>query len=237
MQNFSRLIAVAGVFALSACTSSGEIDGFFQRKATWASFLSGDDIAAACEAGSETHIRFTYNANRAKQVRIYDLVGGGERWELRSRVLEAGMRLRPMTFSEVAALPDPVDKSRQLSEAQAQAILDGFRSARGYEGVPVGDKVFSPSYFWLAASCRDGRFTFDARDHPDRGFADAEFAPFLFDYDPVDIAIEQPKGDKRVTPMSYPALKRERDNFEHYELFIKEDGVVLGRSFPSDRTK
>ncbi|WP_259780466.1 hypothetical protein [Aestuariispira ectoiniformans] len=234
---FQLIVAMSGISVLSACTSSGEIDNIFKRKATWASFLSGEDIARACAENSGTHIRFTYNGNRAKQVRFYDLVGMGEGWDLRSRVLEAGVPVKAMTMGEIMAAPNPVDKSRRLSEAQAQAVLSGLKSAMTKKGVRPGERIFSPSYFWLAASCQDGVFTFRAWDYPDRGFADAEFAPYLFDYDPIDIPVSQPKGDQRITPITYGPFKRELDNFEHYELSVKESRVILGQTFPPDRNK
>lgn len=231
-----RAIALSGLVVLAACTSTGEIDNIALRKASWTSFLSGEDIAQSCVAGGGDHYRLTYNANRAKQVRIYDLTQAQGQWTLRSRVLERAIAVKPMPVDELMSVLDPVDREKPLTEPQAEAIRQGLEQAQAEGGVPVGDRLFSPGFFWLAASCENGEFRFDAWDYPDRGFAaTAGFAPVLFRLDPNDSAVRQPEGDVRITPTSYGPMKRERDAFEHYELVVKEDRVTFGRTYPQSR--
>src|SRR3546814_7902105 len=76
-------------------------------KATWLSYLNGDDMRAACVEGAPLQYRLIYNADYDEQLRSYEVTGtpgsdgdaGGGR--LVVRVLgSSGIAVNEMTFSD-----------------------------------------------------------------------------------------------------------------------------------------
>ena len=105
-------LAVAG---LSACSyKGGDIGNPFHRKFHWLSFLSGEDMAASCDATTPDRFRLVYNAIWGEQVRVYEW--DAIRRSLRVRVMGAG-DLRELSLS------DP------LAPWRAQAAAMGARLA------------------------------------------------------------------------------------------------------------
>src|SRR3546814_11799868 len=79
-------------------------------KATWLSYLNGDDMRAACVEGAPLQYRLIYNADYDEQLRSYEVTGtpgsdgdaGGGR--LVVRVLgSSGIAVNEMTFSDPLA--------------------------------------------------------------------------------------------------------------------------------------
>lgn len=189
---------------LAGCTASGEIDNPAQRRATWFSFISGEDIAAACEAHGRERYRLTYYADRRVQVRVYDIEPTATpAAQLRVRVLQtAANTWFPWPIFEDPSRPfRPYDSVSPLSAAQLEAIrTDLQENGFATRPPPIDRKLASRSYFWLAAGCRDGRFSFQAWEYPDPEFLGLAFPETLFQADASGIPVEPPPedGQRRV---------------------------------------
>src|SRR3546814_378669 len=60
---------------LAACLYRGNIDDPMTIKATWLSYLNGDDMRAACVEGAPLQYRLIYNADYDEQLRSYEVTG------------------------------------------------------------------------------------------------------------------------------------------------------------------
>ena len=73
-----RLVEIGGgllwAVGLSACTYQGHIDEPVTVKATWYSYLAGDDIRQTCVPNGLPRYRLVYNGRYEEQLRSYDLV-------------------------------------------------------------------------------------------------------------------------------------------------------------------
>src|SRR5690606_5614370 len=89
-------------------------------KATWLSYLNGDDMRAACVEGAPLQYRLIYNADYDQQLRSYEITGdgaGGARLVARVQG-PSGLVVNEMTVD------DPLAFSRwQRSEAPLGASV------------------------------------------------------------------------------------------------------------------
>ncbi|CCG42070.1 hypothetical protein [Magnetospirillum molischianum] len=183
-------LCLALVLSLCACTyDGGDIGNPFTRKVQWYSFIGGDDIQASCAAGSAEQVRLVYNAVWGEQVRIYEWDGGTR--DLRIRVIGPG-NLTGLTSDDILAPWRAVETRVPLS-AEARTGLDTALAEAGGFGPPaVGLDLPSHGYYWAAATCRDGRFTFTGWRWPSDSFAAARFPALLFALDPSRAEVRPP---------------------------------------------
>lgn len=246
-------ILFATFFAVVACTSQGTIVNPFERRLVWFSHISGEDIRAACAAKTADRYRLTYYANRARQVRVYDINTPVEGDENAGPVPGTGPGVPDgMVLAAVDILDGPVDFTRLpvfddvfrpwrpkrreftlppgvMGELRFDMIQGGL-----VRRTKVGMVLASPSYFWLAAACVDGQFHFQAWEYPDEDFARLSFPSALFGLDgsPVTPRLP-PNSTERI--VNYPSYQKQalehRDNYNHYDLIVTEDGVEPGRIY------
>ncbi len=187
------LLAFLVPMILGACQTDGEIDNPAQRRATWFSFLSGEDIASDCVASGRDRLRLIYYADRDVQVRIYDIdLDVTPEPQVRSRVL---------TFTANDWFPWPIltDPTRpfrpfesvaRISPDAAQDIVQELLDAGWWtDPPPIGRKIASHSYAWLIAGCHEGRFAYQVFEYPDDAFLDFRFPATLFANDTTDIDV------------------------------------------------
>ncbi|RED53910.1 hypothetical protein [Aestuariispira insulae] len=224
-------ISVAGAL-LSGCASDGEVGNIFQRKTTWTDFVSGGDIKAACVPGAANRYRAVYNANRADQVRIYDVATNAGGGVLRTRVLEHAISQNSTIWPlEKNTLLDPSDNSTPLPVADVAQIEKLFATDGLAAPAPVGRRLFSGSYFWLVSGCVNGQFHFNAWEYPDDSFKGLNFPNMLFARDDDPVKIVFPRGDERITELNLRDVNFERSGFNHYDFIVQSDGVSMGASY------
>lgn len=184
---------------LAACQTSGEIDNPAQRRATWFSFLSGEDIAAECIASGREQLRLIYYADRDIQVRIYDIdLGLRPEPQLRSRVLTfVANDWFPLPILTDPTRPfRPFESIANLSIESAEAIVTELRDAGwATQPPPIGRRIASHSYAWLIAGCIDGQFHYQVFEYPDEEFLNFRFPAVLFDLDTTEIDVAQHPND------------------------------------------
>lgn len=232
---------IAGLFGLvlgiTACTSTGEIADPFERRATWFSFISGEDIARTCQDDGFDQYRFVYVADRSIQVRIYDLRLYTDRQpELRSRVVPALFSdwLKVQNNGWADSTTSPTDAIEVIPLEAALPILTELNKA-GWSTLPppVGQKIASHSYFWLASGCEGGQFYFQAWDYPDKSFLDLAFPELLFALDTTEL---RPKthptdGVRRIHNGLSPrkGFSRKEDERELYNMTVTETGIIISQ--------
>lgn len=220
---------------LAGCTTDGEIDNPAQRRATWFSFLSGDDIAAECEASGRERYRLTYIADREIQVRVYDIDADVTPTpQLRTRVLQvAASEWFPVPLFEDPSRPfRPYDFVTSLSDDDLNAVReDLLKAGWSTEPPPIGRKIASHSYAWLVAGCRDGAFSFQVWEYPDAEFANLTFPDVLFavDNSAIDVVPPPTDGERRTFNrfMGRTGDNMPSDGRELYNMQVGPRGVTL----------
>ncbi len=184
MTCLSRMTTLfVGLTLLGGCAyKGGDIGDPIHRKFHWASFVAGDDIAANCSADLPDRVRLVYNAVWGEQVRIYEW--DSLRRNLRVRVIGAG------DLRDIRPMDDPVAawRAAEASVPLDAAAYDGLTAALadsgGFGPPAVGVELPSHSFFWAAATCRQGKFTFTGWAYPSKAFDAARFPAALFALDP-----------------------------------------------------
>lgn len=225
---------IVGIVLLATgCISTGEIDNPVMRRATWFSFVSGGDIAQACQNDGMDRYRMVYVADRREQVRIYDLTLAPDRQpELRSRVMAVNVSdwLRVQNRSGFSGGLSPTDQLQSIPMEAALPILEAMNKAGwSMRPPPVGQKIASHSYYWLASGCENGAFHFQAWDYPDPEFLALEFPELLFALDTTTLRprAAPSDGQRRIFDRVRPRVgyTNKDDRLELYNIVVTDRGV------------
>lgn len=183
-------LCLAVLISLSGCAyDGGDIGNPLTRKVQWYSFVGGDDIQAACAAGAPDQARLVYNAVWGEQVRIYEWDANHP--DLRIRVIGSGS-LTGLSTDDVLA-PWRAAETQVALSAEARAGLDAALAEAGGFGPPaVGLDLPSHGYYWAAATCHRGQFTFTGWRWPSPEFSAARFPALLFAQDPGRDGVRPP---------------------------------------------
>ena len=229
-------MALIGVAALTGCagSSTGEIDNPVLRRATWIDFISAGDIRRTCDAGSPGRIRFVLNANRAEQVRIYDLSIADA--SLRTRVLTPKLPINEIQLNDsITRFFNPTDMIVRLSESDAGAILAAYRADLAAPRSAAPTDLLSEWHFWLVGACLDGVFDYEACVSPDPGFRALAFPAPLLAGDVTGIPLNRPPAGPRLTLLDYNPARQQ--GFDHYILHLRDNRVILGQNYGQDRSQ
>ena len=218
------LTAVCAALALTlttACESQGDVDNPVVRRATWFSFINGDDLRPACGEGAVDQVRLVYNGDYRRQVRIYQLFADPQSGRGRLTVRAAG---KPNLLGEIPGLQVENDwrgekESVDLDPGQTAALLDALDRSGLKEAPPVGERLPSNHYFWSAVGCRDGKWVFNVWHYPSQNFHRQTFAALLLSFDHLSLPYEPPKPVEYV-PQKYRAREI------HFTLEVGQDGFL-----------
>ncbi len=216
-------VTVAALALLAGCAYTGDdIGNPFYRKVQWFSFVEGTDIAAACAAGSPERFRLVYNGLWEQQVRVYE-------WGSPDKALKIST-LRSGNVAEID-LYDPLspwraDVATAPLDQAAYGGLDAALAESGAFGPPaVGLELPSHSYYWTAATCRQGKYVFTAWAYPSAAFDAARF--------PAALAALDPGRDKIIPPGPVPVdpfreYNRKRGPLNEFNLKVGTNGLNRG---------
>lgn len=213
------MAGVAALLALAGCTyQSGYSDSPFQRSFAWFSYLNGDDLRKGCEAGATNRYRIVYNGVRDEQVRTYDLsamAGGGATVQM--QVFQSSPDVSTIDLTNPLEPWRGKTERRRIDGAQFDAILKGLRESGFYTPPPEGTRVHSWSFFWLVATCENGRFIYNAWAYDTPRFADVALRAPLMAIDTTGVPFNPPREVE---------LSREKkDDRDYYDLVITPDGI------------
>jgi len=227
---------ITGAIALlaTACTSTGEIDNPMERRFTWFSFISGEDIQASCTETGQEGYRLIYQADRAIQVRIYDIDPTVTPVpQQRSRIMTvAANDWFPWPILTDPTRPfRPYDSVSPLTPAQVDAVReDLLKSGWSTRPAPVGKRIASTSYTWLVSGCRNGIFSFQAYEYPDPAFQNLKFPDILFGADASGYkVVPAPTDGKRreLSILETTGRKGQEEAQNLYNMLVTETGVRL----------
>jgi hypothetical protein len=229
----ARIVVAGGLLGLAGCAyQAGDESNPLARRATWFSFVAGDDLRAACHAGAPDRFRIVYNGVWAEQVRIYEVGVAGPR-QLDQRVLE------PMRADELS-LSDPLKpwrgqaKSLTLSDAEYAALLRDLEQSGAYQSPNETLTLAAVDFYWVVASCHEGAFHLSAWRYPSLGFAQASFATWLGAIDTTGIPFNRPRSRADValsaggtgSPYGVTTAPRQIPLAGSWSIGIAQDQVV-----------
>lgn len=218
------------VFSCSGCTYRGRDDALSQRF-TWFSYLNGDDIRAACAAGSADRFRFVYNGVYIQQVRTYDLApqAGGDGYLLRARILGPN-DLSNVGIDPATIIDDPLEllapfagrkTSLALGSRDVDALMATLVPSGLFQPPPSGLYVRSEDFFWVAIACVGGRIAFNVWKWPTRTFDALRFPPLLLSWDETGIPVNPPRS---LSPFDIYRQANPEGRFVQFTLTVGDDG-------------
>lgn len=227
----SKLVAAAALACLVACSG---IDNSISRSFNWFHYVDAESIRASCRPGALDQYRFVYNANWNEQVRAYDLRasalqdGSAILW---TRVFGGTSTLNVTNLS----LTDPLAGSRgtagqvRITPDQYRGLLQALDASGFREATPIGLRLESWDFYWVAAACMDGQFHFNAWRYPSPGFAALKFPTWLFALDGTGVPPNPPRpvnSAEEYTNSEFPRSLQPGGNPYTFELIVGKNGLA-----------
>jgi hypothetical protein len=215
-----------GLAVLAGCAYRGGIDRPITLKATWFSYLNGDDIRAACVPGAEPQYRLVYNGAYDEQLRAYEVVGdgaGGAHFVVRVQQ-GRGLDLTKLSLGDPQAKARWIKARDRLDSAGLAAVEAALEASGAFEAAPAGLWLASEQFYWIAALCRDGRFHFNAWLYPSEGYARLRFPGELLRHDGSGIAVNPPR--KVVGILRNRREVKWNGSPTNFDLTIGENGLA-----------
>ena len=224
-------IVFIGFAALASCSYRGDIDNPATLKATWFSYLNGDDIRASCVEGAPLSYRLIYNADYDKQLRSYEAIGdasGGA--HLTVRVLgESGLVLSDVTFNDPLGFARWTKQESQLEAAQVVTLDKALQASGAFGPAPEGLQLFSKETYWISNLCRDGVFSFNAWRFPSQRYEEITFDKRLFELDTTGIPVREPVAVPSTAAAKANVPRRQQSSDERGNFFnvkVGENGLT-----------
>lgn len=218
---------VALTLALVAGLAGCSLDNPLGRSLGWFRYLDAGDIREACAARTGERYRLIYNAVWGQQVRSYDIATGpGD--------VGATLAIRiffPENLNNIDLLdPLALYRGRTATVALSPADLADFREAlraSDFDGAtPQGLMLPSDGFYWVAASCRDGIFHYNAYAYPSPRFAALRFDSWLFAHDPTGVAIAAPVPVGPRPQQNYRATDTAPTPNTVFDMTVGANGLV-----------
>jgi len=225
------VVAAALLAGLAACSYRGGIDNPVPIKATWISYLNGDDIRAACTEGAPLSYRLVYTSDYDVQLRSYDVSGDGAGGAtLTARVHgPSGLVVNEAIFSGSLGFARRIERERPLDAAQRDALDAALEASGAFAPAPQGLQLFSKETYWVTSLCRDGTFHFNAWRYPSDRFDAISFDEMLFALDDTSIAVRAPVAVPRTAAANVPRRRESSDECGNYFLVKVGDNGFTDR--------
>lgn len=226
------LVAVLAL-SLAGCAYRGYIDQPITLKATWFSYIAGDDIRRACVPGGFDRYRLVYNGSYEEQLRAYDLVevdGGGAR--LTTRVL--GEMEAQAVIRDPSDLQAPWRWTRAETPLSPGAYLEIVAALwdSGFRRPANGARDFlSTEFYWIVSGCQDGTFLFNAWRFGEEAYAALAFPQLMLRHDETGIEVNPPRAASPLDRLGAhrPTGRRGSANTPHiFRIKVGPEGL-LGR--------
>lgn len=191
---------VLAAILVAGCSYQGTIDQPITLKATWFSYLNGDDIRAACQPGAAPRYRLVYNGNYDEQLRAYEVVGDGAGGAFYTVRIQSGAGIDLTRFS--LGNPQAMAGWRRAEDRMSPAELAGLEAALeasgGFAPAPTGLRLASEQFYWIVSLCRGGQFYFNAWLYPGARFERLSFVEVLLGHDGSGIAVNPPREVAKI---------------------------------------
>lgn len=227
----NRAAAALGalLLLLGGCAYSGRIDQPWTQKATWFSYLNGDDIRSRCAAGGGEEYRLVLNASYNEQLRSYEV-----------RALPDGGALLTSRVQNGSGIPvsrirldDPFAGLR-WNKAEARLSPSEFerlRAALANDGLgapsPSGLRLHSDEFYWVASGCRDGTALFRAWTYDNPDYDGLAFPQPLLAHDTTGLPVNPPHPPNRRVRHRTP----DNDAPLYFHLQVGQNGLAGHHTF------
>lgn len=191
MRHFAVLPALVSI-VLAACTYHEPAVTLVDQRATWFSYLDGDDIRAACGPGAPDRYRLVYNADFDVEARGYDVLPTRDGGAVLRQVVDRGLTFTPGGVPLTQILT-PIAAETPLSPAEREELVQLLEQSGVFAPPPVGLRLDSRSYYWLVTGCRDGAYFLTAFVYPSERFARLRFIDFLAAHDRTSVPLPPPQ--------------------------------------------
>jgi len=210
-------------FMLTACSFKGQdIGDPITRNLRWFAYVGAEDLRSACTDGAPDQYRLVYNAVYDTQIRSYD-------FDSARKILIAHVRGADSGNLLGATLSDPLNPW-QATEARTpltDELYDKIIAALQHDGAfgpsPKGLRLPSHGYYWTAAACHKGRFSFGAWAYPDPTFSALTFDKLVIGNDNTNIAAAPAK------PLGFDSAWEENRRIGRtvdFTLEVGTDGLI-----------
>jgi hypothetical protein len=223
-----RAASTLGLAAVlvAGCTYQGTIDRPITLKATWFSYLNGDDIRAACVPGAVSRYRLIYNGSYDEQLRAYEVVGdgaGGAFYTVRIQS-GAGIDLTRFSLRDPQAMAGWQRADDRLSPPDLARLEAALEASGGFGPAPAGLRLASEQFYWIASLCRGGQFHFNAWLYPSVRFERLSFAEVLLGHDGTGIAVNPPREVAKIERIR--RIVRGEGGPQGFDLEIGDNGLA-----------
>jgi hypothetical protein len=218
-----RLLPVTLAMAVAACAYEGQRENPLSLSLTWYSYLDAGDLRKACVAGAPDAYRIAYNGNYEEQLRTYDIsaIGpGGARMAVRVR----GKTGDVLNFRVMDPLRSWTGQQRETSLAPGDlaAVRQALADSGAFAPPPVGLELKSQGFYWIAAACQGGRFSYHAWQWPGAAYDRLSFPALLARLDGTGLPLNPPRD---ASP-AYPTGRDPGDQPNHFQLRVGKDGIA-----------
>ena len=223
-------LALAAAIPASAQRADRNVDLPILRSLSWFGYVGGDDIRAACQPGTRSHIRLIYNALWEEQVRSYELFPQPDGTAgLNVGVLADQGNVAALSISDGLDLISPwrMKKSqRQLSAGEMRDLLGALQASAAFGPPRDGLRLPDNDFWWAVSSCRDGVWGFQAYHYPTDGFANVKFSDRLWAFDEVRVPVSKPrKLEPAEFRRDFDGRSVQRGRGDRWMLVVGKDGL------------
>lgn len=231
LRRIAVTLALLAAALAAGCSYRGDIDDPLTIKATWFSYLNGDDIRAACVEGSGTRYRLIYNADYDAQLRSYEVTAGADgAATLVSRVQgPSGLVVNRMSLSDPLGWARWTKSVTPLSPAQLESLDDALARSGAFGPAPSGLQLFSKETYWVSNLCRNGTFAFNAWRFPSDRYAAIAFDELLFALDQTGVAVRAPVAVPVGASARASVPRRQQSSDErgnYFNVKVGENGLT-----------
>jgi hypothetical protein len=220
LRKFGALLGACALMAGCAYTG-GDVTDPLSRKVYWFSFVAGDDIRAACRPGAPDRFRLVYNGVYGEQMRTYELDSAQKR--LLVRVAKAPSASINLSLDDPMAHWRSAEATTQLDDQHYGQLVSALAADGAFGPPAVGTNLPSHGFYWAAATCKDGRFTFTGWAYPSDAFKALTFPGLLKGLDFTDQPFAE-AHDLGFDPIW--EQHRKRNEVVDFTLTVGRDGMV-----------
>lgn len=217
-------LGLALAMVIAGCSYDGPAGNFFSQRLSFFSYLNGDDIREACEAGEPDRHRFVYVANFRRQTRMYDVEPTPRGAVLRQQV-DRGLLLNTLRLDQLLSVGAPARAAVPLSQEEMAELEEAMFVSGVFNPPPVGLRLDSEGFFWVVTGCHRGDYFLTGYRYPSNRWDDIRFDEFLFARDRLDARIRRPPGRLPNLPLGGCRQRTQRDG-PCFTVEVGEDGLV-----------
>jgi len=219
--------AVAALALLSGCTATGDVSDPAVRRLTWFSFLSGDDLHAACAPG-ETALRLVHNAVWDEDVRVIEASGPAAGPMAVNEQLFLRIDWSDVSLGgEEGLLPWRGQRfAAQWTAPQARAVTDALAADGAFAPMDAPLRLAGQGFFWTGTGCLDGKPWFHAWAAPSAAYDGLRFPAAVAPLLTSGRAFAVPRPEEETYP------KRSQHEDRSFFLTATAEGVAGRMTLP-----